>query len=313
LLKSISAAIVLMLTHTLTPNQQWQYVNIKQLLNASHEAELKGLLRKAVPGMLGGLHFGEDNYRWYGDVNVTTTLAFEVLLAEKGYDTTLNSMIQYFLEQRKSGYWVNTVTSANVVSCVLPYLLTQKSNFNTAAAITVAGDTSFTINHFPAKAVFRANTAKELSITKTGGGLVYLTAYQRFFNNNPQPVNNNFIIKTSFEKVGMPVATLTAGEKVTMVIEVDALKEAEYVMMEIPIPAGCLYAEKTQDDWEVHKEFIKNKTVLFTEHLTKGLHRFTLQLECRYSGTYTLNPAQVSLMYFPTFFGRNALTKVDVK
>ncbi len=298
---------------SLSVHQQWQYVNIKQLLNTSHEAELKNLLRKAVPGILGGLHFGEDNYRWYADVNATTTLAFEVLLAEKGYDNELNSMIQYFLEQRKNGYWVNTVTSANVVASVLPYLLAQKSNFNTAASINVAGDTSFTINHFPAKAVLRASTAKPASITKTGGGLVYLTAYQRFFNNTPQPVNNNFIIKTSFEKVGRPVAALTAGEKVTMVIEVDALKEAEYVMMEIPIPAGCVYAEKTQDDWDVHKEFIKNKTVLFTEHLTKGLHRFSLQLECRYGGTYTLNPAQVSLMYFPTFFGRNALTKVEVK
>ncbi len=298
---------------SLSTHQQWQYVKIKQLLDEDHSAELKYLLGKAVPGMLGGLHWGEDNYRWYGDANATTTLAFEVLQREKGHDNELNSMIQYFLEQRKQGYWVNTVTSASVVSATLPYLLEQNNNFTQPASIAVSGDTSFTINQFPNKTIIRNPAAKQFGINKTGGGLVYLTAYQRFFNPRPQPVTNNFDLHTSFEKNGRQVAYLTAGEKVNMVIHVNALKEAEYVMIEIPIPAGCTYAQKNQDEWGMHKEFLKNKLVLFAEMLSKGDHIFTIELEPRYNGSYTLNPAKASLMYFPTFYGRNEMKKVVIK
>ena len=142
---------------------------------------------------------------------------------------------------------------------------------------------------------------------------MYLTAYQHFFNPEPQPVTNSFDIHTSFEKNGRQVTYLTAGEKVNMVIHVNALKEAEYVMVEIPIPAGCTYAQKNQDEWGMHKEFLKNKMVLFAETLAKGDHIFTVELEPRYNGSYTLNPAKAALMYFPIFFGRNEMKRVVIK
>jgi uncharacterized protein YfaS (alpha-2-macroglobulin family) len=265
-----------------------------------------------MPGMLGSLHWGEENYRWYGDANATTTIAFEVLQQEKGHDNELDGIIQYFLAERKQGYWVNTVTSASVVSAMLPYLLAQNSNFQKPAVINVSGDSTFSITQFPYKAIIK-KPVQQLGITKSGGGLAYVTAYQHFFNTQPQPVTNNFDIHTWFEKNGGKVAYLTEGEKVTMVVQVNVLKEAEYVMMEIPIPAGCLYADKSQSDWQVHKEFMKNKAVFFSEHLSIGTHTFTLDLESRYNGVYTLNPAKASLMYFPTFYGRNDMKRVEVR
>ncbi len=297
---------------SLNQQQQWQYVRIKQLLNQEHAKELEWLLSKAVPGMLGSLHWGTDNYRWYSDANATTTLAFEVLQQEKGHDTELDGIIQYFLAERKQGHWVNTVTSASVVSATLPYLLAQNGHFQQPAVVSFSGDSVFSISQFPYKTVIK-NPARQLSLTKAGGGLVYLTAYQHFFNAQPQPVTSNFDIQTWFEKNGNKVAYLTAGEKVTMVAQVNVLKEAEYVMMEVPIPAGCLYADKNQSDWQVHKEFMKNKAVLFAEHLSVGIHTFSIDLESRYNGAYTLNPAKASLMYYPSFYGRNEIRVVQVK
>ena len=98
-----------------------------------------------------------------------------------------------------------------------------------------------------------------------------------------------------------------------MLIDVDVKKEAEYVMLEVPIPAGCVYASKNQDDYNVHKEFMKNKVVLFLPLLTKGMHHFEVQLEPRYTGRFTLNPVKAELMYFPVFYGRNELTQIDIK
>jgi uncharacterized protein YfaS (alpha-2-macroglobulin family) len=63
----------------------------------------------------------------------------------------------------------------------------------------------------------------------------------------------------------------------------------------------------------MHKEFFKNKVVIFAEHLDKGDHQFIVELEPRYGGTFSLNPAKVSLMYFPIFYGRNEIKKLLIK
>jgi alpha-2-macroglobulin len=56
----------------------------------------------------------------------------------------------------------------------------------------------------------------------------------------------------------------------------------------------------------------KDKVVLFAEKLTIGKHDFYFELQTRYTGNYTLNPAKVSLMYYPVFYGREGLKKVKV-
>ncbi len=148
---------------------------------------------------------------------------------------------------------------------------------------------------------------------KTGGGLVYLTAYQQYFNTQPKPIADNFVIHTYFQKNTENITTIKAGEKIKMIVSVNVLKDAEYVQIEIPIPAGCAYGSKNNNDWTVYKEFYKNKVSLFSESLTKGKHEFEIELEPRYSGTFTLNPAKVSLLYFPVFYGRNEMKRISIQ
>jgi len=58
-----------------------------------------------------------------------------------------------------------------------------------------------------------------------------LSIWQRIFNPKPEPVNDKFVIDTRFEKNGTMVTSFTAGEKVTMKINVNVLKDAEYVQV----------------------------------------------------------------------------------
>lgn len=84
-------------------------------------------------------------------------------------------------------------------------------------------------------------------------------------------------------------------------------------MIEVPIPAGCSYESKKS--WyanEVHREFFKNKVVIFCNKLAAGNHQFEIDLLPRYSGTYTLNPAKIELMYFPTFNANIEIKKVII-
>ena len=156
------------------------------------------------------------------------------------------------------------------------------------------------------------NTAvKNLQVTKSGGGMVYFTLYEKQFNAAPQPVDSNFRLGTWFEKSGQTVNTIKAGEKVLLKIKVDVRADAQYVILQVPIPAGCNYAAKKQD-WSSYREFYKDKMLLFTEALNKGTHYFEIELEPRYKGSYTLNPAKAELMYFPTFYGRNEMKQVQI-
>ena len=97
-------------------------------------------------------------------------------------------------------------------------------------------------------------------------------------------------------------------------MEVVVKADAEYAMIEIPVPAGCSYANKSQSylNNEVHREHFKNKVNIFCSSLPKGFYIFAVSLMPRYNGIYHLNPARAELMYFPTFFGREGIKKVCV-
>jgi TonB-dependent SusC/RagA subfamily outer membrane receptor len=297
---------------SLTLHQQWQYVTIKQKQQLDFEKELTKLMNKKIGTMLGGLHWGTDSYYWESNEMATTVLAFKFFQHEEKYRSFLQPIIQYFLERRQGGRWRNTVESSKTVEAILPVLLEQRSDFRKEPVLTVTAAQTISVNKFPFSYSISTNS-NTVTISKSGGGLMYVTAWQKIFNPIPQPVSDKFEISTWYERSGTTISYLKAGEKTTMKIKVNVLKDADYVQLEIPIPAGCTYSEKNQKANSMHTEYFKNKIVLFAERLKAGIYNYTIGLEPRYNGVYNLNPAKAELMYFPTFYGRNELKKVEIK
>jgi uncharacterized protein YfaS (alpha-2-macroglobulin family) len=172
-------------------------------------------------------------------------------------------------------------------------------------------DTTFTVNKFPFTLTTKPSN-NLITVNKQGGGMVYFTAYQHLFNKTPLAVDSNFSIKTYFENNGATIKHLKAGEKVAMKVEVNVLKDAEYVHLEMPIPAGCTYGTKANTQWNEYREYFRDRVMIFAEKLNKGVYTYTIELEPRYSGTFTFNPAKAQLMYFPTFYGRNEIKTVTI-
>jgi len=262
--------------------------------------------------MLGGIHWGIANYSWHSNDVASTVMAYKVLSNEPAQKSECQSIIQYFLEKRRNGFWANTVESASILDAILPDILQQQKDFNQPVAVKITGDTSFVISSFPYKTTCSSNI-KNISIDKTGGGMVYFTAYQHFFNSNPNAVEDKFVISTSFKQSNQQKAVIKTGERATMQVTVNVLKDAEYVQIEIPIPAGCTYASKENSNWRFIKAYYKNKVLLFAETLSSGIHHFEIELVPTYSGSFTINPAKASLMYFPVFYGRNELRKTVIR
>ena len=294
---------------SLSLHEQWMFIRIKQHQNMDHERELKTVMDKKIETMLGGLHWGSDSYSWENNNMATTALAFRVLQKEEKNKELLNSIIQFFLEKRSAGRWRNTVESAVTLETILPTILEIRSDFAKNARLSI---NNVSTDKFPFSQTL-ANDGRPISISKSGGGLMYFTAWQKVFNVQPEPVTDKFKITTWFEKNGKTETFLKAGEKIKMKVRIEVLREAEYVQIEIPIPAGCTYAEKKQDEWRMHKEFNKNKLVMFAEKMNKGTEVIEIELEPRYTGNYNLNPAKAELMYFPVFYGRNEMKEVEIK
>ena len=298
---------------SLTTHEQWQCVSIMKQQKMIYLQNLQKLIYKKQQTMLGATFWGMDIYSWYSNDVATTIVAYNVLKNEPDYQNILPKIIQYFIERKKNGHWSNTVESASILYTILPHILATHKNFNAPTTLSFIGDTTFTINQFPFSKIIKNSEIKNLSIKKTGTGFVYVTVFQKYFNTNPLEVSDNFIITTSFEKRGNKVLKINTGELVKMVIKVNVLKDAEYVILQAPIPAGCILANKNGYEDGVYKEFFKDKVTFFVDNLAKGIHTFEINLEPRYAGNYILNPAKIELMYYPTLFGQNEIKKIKLQ
>jgi len=110
------------------------------------------------------------------------------------------------------------------------------------------------------------------------------------------------------------VRDLTVGKPVTLRVEIEVKADADDVMIEVPIPAGCAFADKSQPftSVETHREYFYHKTAIFCRSLRQGNSRFDIQLFTRYQGDYGLNPAKAEMMYFPVFSDRTGLRRIRI-
>lgn len=288
--------------------EQLQLMQLKQ--KAGMTVDIKWLLRLKHETMFGNSYWGEES-RGFWDNNIQNTLlAYQILKTNGGYKEELDRIQRYFLEQRKDGQWRNTYESSLILQTILPDLMASPDKKHQPAAL-ILNDTEH-VTAFPYDKIVGPAT---LTVNKKGDAPIYFTAYQQFDNPRPEKVSKDFSIKTSFEQNGLSVQKLKAGTLTNLRVDVDVHADADYVMIEIPIPAGCSYENKPQSFWgkETHREYFKHKTSIFCTKLEKGTYTFLVQLLPRYSGSYLLNPAKAEMMYFPVFYGREGMKRVVIK
>ncbi|MDW3646547.1 MAG: carboxypeptidase-like regulatory domain-containing protein [Bacteroidia bacterium] len=262
--------------------------------------------------LLGGIYFPRDKMGhrlWQSEIQ-NSLLAYQILEGNERVDKgVLTGMRNYFLANRKNYGWRNTYESIRIVETILPSLLQGKKEI-TAPVLQLAGATDSLISNFPAEMTL--NPSENLKLVKTGSFPLYLSLSQTRWEANPEAVENDFVVKSSFDSGA--ISQLTAGEKETLRLKLEVKKRAEYVMISVPIPASCSYAQKPQRfPKEVHREYFKDRVAIFCEKLEPGSYEFLVELMPRYTGRFSLNPAKVELMYFPTFSANNVIKEIRVK
>jgi alpha-2-macroglobulin len=266
--------------------------------------------------LFGGVYFSDEDsstppWRMFGNDVQTTVLAYRVLRADTATSPDLlRKMRNYFMEQRYGGRWLNTFETSQMLTAIVPDLLNQSGEAVASELRFTGGGLPRSVEKFPFEAVVKADDS--VTVSYSGTAPVWFTAWQHRWEPDPKAVEGDFAIVTSFE--GNTTGVLEAGVEATMIVEVQMKKPGDYVMITVPVPAGCSYGENdARTRFEVHREYYRNETAIFCERLPIGTHRFTIRLLPRYTGTFTLNPAKVELMYFPTFNGNNEIRTVMIK
>jgi hypothetical protein len=271
------------------------------------------LLRYEKKGILGATQFSDGKLKsyWYRDDLSVNVIAYRMVKRDSLLKDRVVPMQLYFLGERSKGSW-NTYHSSGVIMSVLPDLIAAGATKKQAAAIQMSGKINATVDKFP----YRLDLlpGEEVTLRKESGVPAYFMQYTRERVTQAKTGVEGFEIKTT---IGNNAPILEAGKAIDLTVEVNVKKDAsfEYVMIEVPIPAACSYADKrsARNPVETHREYFKERTVIFCENMKAGKYFFHVKLLPRFTGKYILNPAQVSLMYIPVVNANTEMRKVRVE
>lgn len=316
-------------------HNQLSILRLRQLYDLPISVRILEVKQKKT--LFGGIFWQEYDYRGYYSLfqnNVQTNLlAYQILRDAKGkntYSIDLAKIRQYFLESRnQNGYWRSTHESASILSTILPDFESKKSESKNPSKVEITANDK-ALNTESEYLFSKENLPNQL--VKKGLAPVFVSLSQEYFVPQvTQKTSDNFYIKTYFKDENSEKITelksdsvyITAGKPIILTIEVTAKTESEYVSIEVPIPASCVYGKNPYSfrqnyyyyyrGIETYREEFKQKTAIFCTRMPIGTHTFEIILEPRYSGVFTLNPASVELMYFPNISGNEEMKKVFVE
>lgn len=258
--------------------------------------------------MFGNIYFDYDISKSYWVSNNrlrNTVLAYRLIRKVNPDDERLPKIMLYLLNAKTDGRYVNTYQATNILETILPDLLKN----TTEAPKAKLSINSKTQEEFPFNKTY---SDEVINIDNNGNVPVYVTAYQHYFKTEPKALSSDFEIKSYF--IDKPDNVIENGEEVTLKVTLKVKKEAEYSLLNIPIPGGFDYTSKPVNfGLEDHREYFKHETSIFCSQLKEGEYTFEIPLVAKYSGAYNLNPAKVELMYFPTYHAHEGLQEIQVK
>lgn len=288
--------------------EKFMLLEIRQMQNLPWATD--SLLKYKKKNLLNDVYFTDDlrpRY-WYAGALSANLIAYRMAMRDSTLQELRFPMQQYFLSLRRKGNW-NTYESSNVLLSILPAILADGATKDAPARLSLSGKLNTEITTFPYRV--EVTGGETLKIRKESGEPVYCMQYIEERVTSAAAGTDGFSIETEFSR-----KTLKAGEPVILktTIHIERNADLEHVMIEIPIPGGCSYADKRQNPntIETHREYFKDRTVIFCQKMTPGTYIFQVRLIPRFTGRFHVNPAQISLMYFPVINANTEMTTVDV-
>ena len=134
-----------------------------------------------------------------------------------------------------------------------------------------------------------------VQISKTGPQ-VYMVSNRNYRTYNHISDPNEFGISTHINKLDTGVYNLKITEKFEYTVNIFVKTNQNYVVIDIPIPAGCTHSSKPMGDFynEIRREYRKDRVIIYLQYMNFGNHQFSIPLQTMFQGTFNTAPARVS-------------------
>ncbi len=271
-----------------------------------------GFLSKARRSTIyGSVYFtsGEAERSVTGNDTGTTLLVYGILSTDSTQTVAdLSEVRNFFLESLTFGKGINTYQVAGILRTVLKDM-TAKTDTGKKPVLTLSGQVSKEINDFP----FDITLPAEGKLTVGWQGLLplYLSCSQKVLLENPSSDTTDFRVTTHWPS---SLGEVKSGVPVTLTADVVFYKSADYIVLEIPVPSGFSYIPRQGIfPGEEHREFFRDHVAIFLRHADPGQRSFWIELMPRFTGRFVVNPAKVSLMYFPLVYSNDALKRLNIR
>lgn len=334
-------------------------------------------VQSSDPSVIATAHWGEDGIYWHwseGGVEATS-FVLRALLAIDPKNKLIEPVTNWLIKNRRGAQWSNTRDTAIAVLTLNDYLhasgelqpaLGYELLVNGSPVVTkqlTAADTLSAPTRFAVPREIVRDGLNEVTIVrKNGSGPLYFSAEAEFFSLE-EPVkpagNEIFVRRQYFKLVNHPTLlkgivserlplndgeTVKSGERVEVVLTVEAKNNYEYLLFEDLKPGGLeavqirsgqsLYIRELksaalngknaslmnfnapseftgQARW-VYQELRDRKVALFIDRLPQGVWQLSYELRAEAPGAFHALPVLGHAMYVPEIRTNGAETRIRV-
>ena len=314
------------------------------------------------PSVMGTAHWGEDGIYWrWSDGGVeATSFALRALLAIDPKNKLVEPVTNWLVKNRRGAQWSNTRDTAIVVLTLNDYLRVSGEvqpvmsyqlvvNGTPVATKQITADDALSApSKFAISRELIRDGQNEISIVRnSGNGPLYFSAAAEFFSlEEPlKPAGNEIFVRRQYFKLvnhptllkgiiseRVPLSdgeTVKSGDRIEVVLTVEAKNNYEYLLFEDLKPAGLeavqirsgesLFVRELKSGggftgrtrW-VYQELRDRKVALFIDKLPEGFWQLSYEMRAEAPGTFHALPVLGHAMYVPEIRTNGAETHVRV-
>ena len=255
-----------------------------------------------------GIFWGESLFGTYIHQWSTSALAYKILKKAGGHDELLTKMRDYFLKLNPEGR--NTIQRATLLELFLEDELLVNQTVDEFKGEVWVNDQKITA--FPYYQTFEQQDTIRI---RKAGTRVNVQVNTHTITKTPQGNDSLLTVNSWFQQFGKQTDTLRTSAPVMYHVNVDVKEDMKYVLMEIPIPASCIYSpEQPQSNpHQSYRESFRHMTAISCARLPKGTHEFKIKLMPRYEGRFRAIPVKVEDMYYPVKVNYSQVRTLTVK
>jgi uncharacterized protein YfaS (alpha-2-macroglobulin family) len=314
------------------------------------------------PSVMGTAHWGEDGIYWrWSDGGVeATAFALRALLAIDPQNKLVEPVTNWLVKNRRGSQWSNTRDTAIVVLTLNDFLRTSGEVQPAIGYQLLVNGTPVTTKQISAEDALSAPSKFAISrelirdgeneitiVRKNGSGPLYFSAQAEFFSlEEPlKPAGNEiFVRRQYFKLVNHPTLlkgivservplndaeTIKSGDRIEVVLTVEAKNNYEYLLFEDLKPAGLEAVQLRSGDglfirelksgggfthrtrW-VYQELRDRKVALFVDRLPEGIWQVSYELRAEAPGSFHALPVLGHAMYVPEIRTNGAETHLRI-